>query len=86
MDNTREGHTHLDAASVPPPALKQRMIGVPHLLERVERPAAPLAHQSQDRAEVVRHDDPREPPAVDEPRDLEDVLVLRRALLGSELV
>ena len=62
------------------------MIGVPHLLERVERPAAPLAHQSQDRAEVVRHDDPREPPAVDQPRDLEDVLVLRRALLSAELV
>lgn len=52
--------------------------------KRIQAPAVPVADQAQNRAEVVREDDAREPPAVDEARGLEDLLVLleqlRRAL------
>ena len=57
------------------------MVRVTHFLERVERPAAPLAYEAQDRGEVVRHDDAREPRTVDQPSSLEDVLVLHQECL-----
>ena len=74
--------SHLDAASVAPPALEERAVQVADLLERIERPAAPMPHQAQDRGEVVGHDDAREPAAVDEARGLEDVLLLGQTLFS----
>ena len=40
-----------------------------------------VAHEPEDRADVVAEDDLHEERAVDEPRALEELLVLRRALL-----
>ena len=57
------------------------MVQIPGLLERVEPPIVPLAHEPEDRAEVVRKDGRAKPRAVDEPGGLEEVLLLRTELV-----
>ena len=78
--------TDLDTNSISLSPAHELMLERSDLLERIQAPAAPLPHQPEDRSQVVAEHDGREPPAVDQPRDLEDVLVLRRALLSAELV
>ena len=50
--------------------------------KRVQAPAAALAHQTKDSAEVVRKDRRTEPGTVDQPSSLEKLLLLRQKLEG----
>lgn len=52
------------------------MVRIPDLSKRRERPRAAIPHEAQNVAEVVREDDAREPRAVAQARDLEDLLFL----------
>ena len=54
-------------------------------VEDLEPPAVPIPHEAEDRADVVAKDDLHEEPAVDEPRALEDLFVLRELVFGREL-
>ena len=61
------------------------MLKGPHLLERIQAPAAALAHEAKNGSEVVAEHDGREPAAVDQARGLEYRLVLFRFLSFGEL-
>ena len=62
-------------ARQPPPHDRRERTHV----EDLEAPRAAVAHEPEDRADVVAEDDLHEEAAVDEARALEDLLVLREA-------
>ena len=62
------------------------MILLPELAEYIQAPSIPLPDQAEDGREVVGKDDETEPTAVDQPRGLEDLIVLLSNDSGAALL
>jgi len=52
------------------------MVFLPELAEYIQAPSAPLSDQAENGREVVGENDETEPTAINQPRGLEDLIVL----------